>query len=166
MEVAFLVKDLCHGVLVLYRDGLVLGLAPGTERLDLDFVVSTQVVLLDDHLGSKFHGLPVLELGKLVRCSDEEGALLLISLNPVVDGHEHAVDAKAHADLISVARESQHHVRDVPQGTRDGKNHNLEIGPKRAFAELAVFKELEAKVTRMRVSDCASWGRGSVDDLP
>ena len=50
MEVAFLVKNLCHGVLVLYRGGLALGLATGTERLDLDFVVSTQVVLLDDHL--------------------------------------------------------------------------------------------------------------------
>ena len=50
MEVAFLVENLCHGVLVLYRDGLVLGLASGAVRLDLDFVVSTQVVLLDDHL--------------------------------------------------------------------------------------------------------------------
>ena len=91
-----------------------------------------------------------------MRCSDEEGALLLISLNPVVDGHEHAVDSKAHADLIRVARESQHHVRDVAQGTRDGKNHNLEIGPKRAFAELAVFKELVAKVTRGKESERVS----------
>ena len=50
MEVAFLVKNFCDRVLVLYRDGLVLGFATGTERLDLDFVVSTQAVLLDDHL--------------------------------------------------------------------------------------------------------------------
>ena len=148
MEVAFLVKNFCDRVLVLHRDGLVLGFAPGAERLDLDFVVGTQVVLLNDHLRSKLHGLPVLELGKLVRCSDEKGGLLLISLNPVVDGHEHAVDAQAHADLVCVAWEPQHHVRDVAQGTRDGENHNLEIGPKRAFAELAVFKELRAKVTR------------------
>ena len=102
-----------------------------------------------------------------MRCSDEEGALLLISLNPVVDGHEHAVDAKAHADLIGVAREAQHHVRDVAQGTRDGKNHNLEIGPKRAFAELAVFKELMPKVTRGKESErLRKLGRESVDDLP
>ena len=48
MEVTFLVEDFCDRVLVLDGDRLVFDLATGSERLDLDIVVSAQIVLLYD----------------------------------------------------------------------------------------------------------------------